>query len=525
MADIPGGIKVTSFISPTDTTDTFPTHDSIYGKGGLRTVDSTTSRDAITSARRSEGMMVYVENDEKVYILKGGVTNNDWVEFTSVGATGPQGPQGDIGATGATGPQGGTGDIGATGATGAAGGIGATGATGAQGSIGATGATGVQGPTGDIGATGATGPTGPQGNIGATGATGPQGAVGATGADGANGANGATGATGPTGGIGATGATGVADISDGKIAVGDTASGYVESSYEFPKNSTGASTDYVLALDSSSNVVFKDSFEVFMAAASAVAANEGAPVDGTAFGDLNGDGTVGTSDLLILLGNFGNALLNFSETNTFISFSNISSSTEISATAFVDNVQGVTSTANLNQIQLPTSTSSNSVSPAAWLVNTTNDYIQYYNTDSSSFDSGFYNSPTYGNAFLQILDSGSNPSTFTVTNCGTAGTQFSIYAKVLREYPTQSDEEDLACISDQAYVTTDDAFSGGQIVSLGGAGNSSLNIPGEICFAPSSGNAELPESIKLYLYIAVQNAENGNTFSGYFSDLNIKVTL
>ena len=58
MADIPGGIKVTSFISPTDTTDTFPTHDSIFGKGGLRTVDTTTTRNNIPDARRSEGMMV-----------------------------------------------------------------------------------------------------------------------------------------------------------------------------------------------------------------------------------------------------------------------------------------------------------------------------------------------------------------------------------------------------------------------------------------------------------------------------------
>ena len=56
-----------------------------------------------------------------------------------IGATGPQGPNGD---TGATGPQGEPG---------------ASGSTGSQGSVGDTGATGPQGEPGPIGATGATG--------------------------------------------------------------------------------------------------------------------------------------------------------------------------------------------------------------------------------------------------------------------------------------------------------------------------------------------------------------------------------
>ena len=48
MAKISGGIPVTSFISPTDDTDTFATHNEEYGKGGYRTVDNATERQAIT---------------------------------------------------------------------------------------------------------------------------------------------------------------------------------------------------------------------------------------------------------------------------------------------------------------------------------------------------------------------------------------------------------------------------------------------------------------------------------------------
>jgi hypothetical protein len=90
----------------------------------------------------------------------------------TLGAVGPQGPQGlagPAGATGATGPAGAAGPAGATGATGPA---------GAAGPAGATGATGPAGPAGPAGATGATGPAGP---AGATGATGPAGPVGPTG--------------------------------------------------------------------------------------------------------------------------------------------------------------------------------------------------------------------------------------------------------------------------------------------------------------------------------------------------------
>ena len=81
MATIPGSVTVTGFIAPTDTADSFPTHDSIYGKGGHREVETLALRDAISNDRRSEGMIVWVKETEKYYGLIGGKTNDKWVDF------------------------------------------------------------------------------------------------------------------------------------------------------------------------------------------------------------------------------------------------------------------------------------------------------------------------------------------------------------------------------------------------------------------------------------------------------------
>lgn len=95
-----------------------------------------------------------------------------------LGATGPQGVQGETGPRGFTG-------------------AGETGATGPQGDTGPAGPQGETGPQGESGAAG---------NDGSTGATGPQGEPGATGA-GATGATGPVGATGPAGSGGGGGVT------------------------------------------------------------------------------------------------------------------------------------------------------------------------------------------------------------------------------------------------------------------------------------------------------------------------------
>ena len=83
MAQIPGSVRVAGFIAPTDSNDTYPVTDSIYGKGGYREVADITARDAITTARRREGLMVYVIASGLVYVLVGGIDNINWQPFSS----------------------------------------------------------------------------------------------------------------------------------------------------------------------------------------------------------------------------------------------------------------------------------------------------------------------------------------------------------------------------------------------------------------------------------------------------------
>lgn len=61
---------------------------SLSSSSILTTVPDTTARDAIPSGDRYEGMIVYVADVKKYYSLKGGITNDDWVEFTSGGPGG-----------------------------------------------------------------------------------------------------------------------------------------------------------------------------------------------------------------------------------------------------------------------------------------------------------------------------------------------------------------------------------------------------------------------------------------------------
>ena len=69
------GTNIAALITPFDTADTYPTHDAQYGRGGYRAVATVTDRDAIPTARRSEGMRVRVTADP----VGGNNTDWDWV--------------------------------------------------------------------------------------------------------------------------------------------------------------------------------------------------------------------------------------------------------------------------------------------------------------------------------------------------------------------------------------------------------------------------------------------------------------
>jgi len=60
MSQIIGGVEVTGFISPTDSTDQYAVIDPIYGIDGLRNVTSISELNAIPTPRRRTGMIVGV---------------------------------------------------------------------------------------------------------------------------------------------------------------------------------------------------------------------------------------------------------------------------------------------------------------------------------------------------------------------------------------------------------------------------------------------------------------------------------
>ena len=89
MAEIKNSLKVSAPITPYTTEDNYPTHLAEYGKGGLRTVSTLEDRNAIPEERREVGMQVYVEAEDMIYALRGGIQNNKWVELESfIGGSG-----------------------------------------------------------------------------------------------------------------------------------------------------------------------------------------------------------------------------------------------------------------------------------------------------------------------------------------------------------------------------------------------------------------------------------------------------
>jgi hypothetical protein len=156
MATIKGQ-NVIAPVVPFSTDDAYPSHEALYGKGGLRTVANTAERDAIPSLRREAGMLIYVVDAGEYQRL-----GNDLATWTAFAIQGPTGPRGEPGQQGVTG------------------------------SAGAA----IVGPTGSVGPQGERGATGPQGNAGAASTvTGPTGATGPAGSGGGSSSAGAYAAT------------------------------------------------------------------------------------------------------------------------------------------------------------------------------------------------------------------------------------------------------------------------------------------------------------------------------------------
>ena len=82
------GTILASKIVPTDSLDTYATHEDKYGRGGHRSVDTIVERDEITTPRRKEGMTVYVKENKTKYVLEGGIDNANWKVDSSGGGSG-----------------------------------------------------------------------------------------------------------------------------------------------------------------------------------------------------------------------------------------------------------------------------------------------------------------------------------------------------------------------------------------------------------------------------------------------------
>ena len=83
MSDI-SGTNLAAKIVPFTTDDTYPTHEDIYGIGGLMSVADVSARNLIPSTRRKEGMKVAVISEGITYELKGGITNSYWQYYGPV---------------------------------------------------------------------------------------------------------------------------------------------------------------------------------------------------------------------------------------------------------------------------------------------------------------------------------------------------------------------------------------------------------------------------------------------------------
>jgi len=86
MAELKGTV-IASRIVPSDSLDTYATHDADYGRGGYRSVADLAERDSIPEPRRKVGMKVFVNDVGIEYQLVGGITNTNWQVASSTGGS------------------------------------------------------------------------------------------------------------------------------------------------------------------------------------------------------------------------------------------------------------------------------------------------------------------------------------------------------------------------------------------------------------------------------------------------------
>jgi len=80
------GTLVIAPIRPQSPDDIFPSAWMDDIKGGWHSVPSMSDRNLIITASRQDGMVCYVEEEQKMYQLIGGIDNENWKTFSPGGA-------------------------------------------------------------------------------------------------------------------------------------------------------------------------------------------------------------------------------------------------------------------------------------------------------------------------------------------------------------------------------------------------------------------------------------------------------
>ena len=77
-------VKVVGNLTTNGTADTYPTHLDVLGYGGYRVVTDITERNAIPTQRRKYGMLVYVQSDDNLYVLRDvALGNTNWTNLSA----------------------------------------------------------------------------------------------------------------------------------------------------------------------------------------------------------------------------------------------------------------------------------------------------------------------------------------------------------------------------------------------------------------------------------------------------------
>lgn len=274
-------------------------------------------------------------------------------------------------------------------------------------------------------------------------------------------------------------------------------------------DTTGVSEGDVLVSDASGNFSPSSAFDAFMTAA--VSVSTGMPMNPAVGGDLNGDGLVNTTDLLLFLANVGASP---AAGNTQIEFVDIPISTGnngqyinfFDGNQTYENYNTQTSVSNLELLNIGDATTTTSISPYAWSVSNTDEHIRLSITSGSEFGEWFENSSI-------SIESPSTIDINTFSAGGVSQVSFALYAEVTRHYSSFSSETDPPVML-KDFVSVDD---GEHDIN----GDSPVLIP-DIGKKNSSTSAERPLRFSVKFYIGLADDDFGAVQLA-FKNLKLKV--